>query len=347
VIPWLLLFWACTSTPPALQAQAEALADYRRAEQLRADGDRRGALAALDEAIAHRPTDVLLRAWRADLLAETDLDAAIAELDDVARAHPRFAQARYNRAAYLARQGRVEEASAELEVALRLRARSVEEARDDPDFQPHLTHPSMELLELPLSLSLSRLPDRVFRGTELEVAATVSAGGGFAIDGAAHGPIRLVRVVEDRGPASTRLVWTLDTLAAAEVRVGPVRATAEGRSPAEAAGVTVEVVGAGDDQAPAERSVALRVPSSWAEGLALARPVRRGEEVLVRVDVTDRVTVNPSVPPRSRHELRESGQPKWVTWVYPGSVEEVTVRGAGGERFSGPPTADAEDPSPR
>jgi len=343
---WTLL--ACSSTPPELVAQAAALEKFRAAESAMEGGRDADALAALDEALALRPSDVLLRAWRAHVLARTDLDAAIAELDRVAAAHPRFAEARYNRAAYLARAGRIEEAGAEVRVALELGAATIAEARRDTDFAPHLAHPAMAPLQLPIALTVERLPDKVFRGSELMVNARLEHAGTFTLSAPVRGPALVVRAVEDERDVTRAFEWTLDTVAPGTIEVGPFDVRAEERPPVQQPAQRVEVVGPQREAAPGVADVSLAAPSTWAGALELHHPVRMGGRVVVKVAPTERVEVTPPALPLQRAELRRDGQPRWVAWSYPASVTEVVVRGAGGERFRGPPErSDAGDPAPR
>ena len=338
----LLSLWGCRSTPPELASQAAALASFRAAESALEAGDPARALRALDEALAHRPADLLLKAWRAQILAETDLPAALAELDAVAAAHPQFGEARYNRAAYLARSGRIDEAGAELAVALRLGVTTVPDARADPDFAAHLAHPAMAHLALPLTVSLGRLPERVFRGSELVVRLTAETEQPVALSGGVSGPVELVRVVEDHRGDAVHLEFTLDTARPGQVAVGPLELSSGDREPASVQRHEVSVVGPDASGRVQPGEVVLEAPTQWAAGLTEARPIRRNDTVVVKVAPVDRVQTTPSVPPISRHELRSDGQPEWVAWVYPPEVTEVVVRGSGGERYRGPVLAAGE-----
>ena len=82
-------------------------------------------------------------AWHARALAaDGQLEPAVELLERVLRVHARFAEARYNRAAYLARLGRLDEAGPELARALADGAARSRQAMVDPDFAPHLDHPA-------------------------------------------------------------------------------------------------------------------------------------------------------------------------------------------------------------
>ena len=337
IIAWLWL--ACSSVPEDLASQRDALAAYRRAEAALASGAVDDALRHIDTAIARRPRDPLLVAWRAEVVARQDPLQAADDLEALLAAHPRFGIARYNRAAYLARAGKLFDAGPELQRALAEGAASVEQVRSDEDFAPHLQHPALNFLPLPqLDVSLGRLPERAFRDAEVPVVVRALTDQPVTIEGAVEGPGEVVAVVEDRRGAEQVLTWTLRAVAPGSARVGPLTVRSGGMEQALAE-ARFEVVGPLDAPQGVDVTTALPLPSDPAFACPMGVAVRGDEAIYVRTDAVSRVTVAPPQPPRWRLELREEGQTKWVTWVYPSTVDTVEVRGASGEVFSGAPRA--------
>jgi Flp pilus assembly protein TadD len=103
----------------ALAASADELADIRRLQDA---GDRAGALALAERALAAHPEDTRLRFARAVILAEAGRsDEAIAALRALNQEHPELAEPYNNLAALLAERGEVEAARTALENAIRAR----------------------------------------------------------------------------------------------------------------------------------------------------------------------------------------------------------------------------------
>lgn len=342
---WLCIVWACRSVPDDLATQRDALRAYHAAEVAREAGRTQAALEKIDEAIALRPRDALLVAWRADVVATTDPMAAAAALETLLAAHPDFHAARFNRAAYLARAGKVFEASEVLQGMVARGQTTAEAIRADADLAPHLEHPAMGFLPAPeLELSARRLPSKVFR--DAEIAWTIEVGAEAPrVTGEARGPLELVGVVETARAGRTELVYTFRALGEGTVTLGPLQVRS-GALQGEVEASTVDAVAPLGAPEAAEVTLALGTPRGWVEGVEAATPIRRGDRVWVRTGAADRVQVRPPLAPLARFELRESEAPSWVLWAYPASVDRLTVRGPGGVLFDGAPS-DAPEPSDR
>jgi hypothetical protein len=344
--------WACTSTTNVeLHAQRRAL-DAWSDGQAAAEAGRHGeARQAFERALSARPGDPILLAWRAQAeAADGEPETAIATLDRVLDAQPDFAEARYQRAAYLARTGRPAEAGPDLRRALEDGAGSPRLARSDPDFRPFVDHDAFSFLpDSSLLVGIEPLPERAFRGSEVPVVATVRDlvdPAALRVEGLVRGPIDLRRSVEDwrKGPEGTTvsLRWDLVLTGVGPVVVGPMSFRVDGEQHTSGA-ATMQAVGPEGEAEAEPQRWRLASATVHGAGLDLDRPVSSGERVFVRTDVTSQVTTIPPGQVLARHERRVDGQPEWIVWEL-GPVKKVEVRGAGGERFAGPP---APPPPPK
>lgn len=226
-----LIWWwvACTSGDPETVATREAVQSFRVGAEV-LERDPAAALTAFQTARKHQPDAPLIRAWEGMALARSgDLPAAIAVMDELLDQDPRFAEARYNRAAWLARSGRLVEAGDELQLALRLGATRPREAMRDPDFTPHLEHPAFRFLpDEMLMVAVERPTDDAFWGSEVAVRFRVLGTGGEDVQieaDQASGPLTLVGVREDEHESSEglardlRYVFRVD--GAGDVVLGP------------------------------------------------------------------------------------------------------------------------------
>jgi hypothetical protein len=345
---WAVWLWmGCSSVPPELASQRAALDAYEEAVAAREAGRHDAALEHIDTAIAARPRDPLLKAWKADLLADEDPLAAAELLETVLVAHPGFGIARYNRGAYLARAGKLFEAGPELELALGAGVATAEQLRADPDLAPHLTHPALNFVPLPtLDVVAAPLPDKVFRDAEVSWTLRVGHTDELQISGSATGPLAWVSAVEDRRADDTEITFTFRALGQGTLSMGPAVVSGGGMT-AEVPAATVDAVAPLGAEASPEADLPLWLPSVVGEGLDEGSVVRRNGQVWAKTSPVDRVAVKPAVPPTARLELRRKGQTEWVVWAYPATVSHVTVRGAGGVRHDGPPAEGGEAAAPR
>lgn len=333
----LLLLLACSRGDPELRAQKHAMDAWHEGQEALAAGDADRAIAAFARAREAQPDDPLLAAWQARAMAaDGDLDGAVDLLGIAVATHPRFAEARYNRAAYLARLGRLEEAGPELARAIEDGAARSREAMVDPDFAPHLDDPAFAFLpDEMLLVALDAPSGTLFWGSDATLRLRVVGGQGAPATVEAEelsGPIELVSVVEDvvestEGPVRD-LSWTFKVRGEGEAVLGPftVRSGPWSSRVRAVRFPTTAPPGKGvPDGAPA---LSLPVPSDVAGSLETPG-IRYGEGVLdVKTGPQDRVTITPR-PPGSpvRFELRDRSKAVWVMQRY--AVEgrpEVEIR---------------------
>jgi len=346
-----LLMLACSSPGSVeLRAQRRALDAWEEGKAALEAGRHDEASAAFQEALGAQPGEPLLLAWRARAEAEAgDVDGAIRSLDQALETRPGFPEARYHRASLLARAGRPAEAGPDLRRALEDGASTPMAARRDPDFAPYLDHDAFDFLpDSSLVVVVDPLPERAFRGSEvpLQVAVTDLADADLlSVEGLVHGPVSLRRSVEDRASnaegTSVLLRWDLVLTGVGPVTVGPLSFRLRGEQHTSDS-VAFDAVGPEGEAAAEPQRWRLSSATQLGADLELDRPVRRGDRVFVRTEVTSKVATKPEGGVLARHERRTLGQPEWVVWELE-VVDEVLVRGVGGERFSGPPAA----PAPR
>jgi len=342
---WWVLLGACSSPGNVeLRAQRQALDAWEEGEAALAAGRASDAREAFGRGLEARPSDPILLAWRAQAEAsDGDLEGAVATLDAVLEAQGDFAEARYHRAALLARIGRPEEAGPDLRRAIEDGASSARQARADPDFRPFVDHDAFGFLpDSSLLVVVEPLPERAFRGSEVPVIATVrdlADPDALDVQGLVRGPVDLRRSVEDRrrGPDGTtvHLRWDLVLAGTGPVSVGPLSFRVEGEQHTTVAS-TVQAVGPEGEATTDPARWRLASATRLGAHLALDQPQIREDRVFVRADPTSQVTTEPPGGVLARHERRTEGQPDWVVWEL-AKVQKVVVRGAGGERFSGPP----------
>jgi hypothetical protein len=357
VTVWLIggALLGCRGADPDLAAQARSLEAWEAGQAALRAGDPTTALERFGEAQQARPSP-LVGAWEARAMASRggvgDLEMALARLDDVLRARPLFAEARYNRAAYLLRldalapdEGRRVQAAAELQQALadgpHLPPRAV---LDDRDFASVLADPAFAFLPgRTLSLTVEPPPETAFWGAEVPLRLHLSGRVGRPIAVSAdpcEGPLELVSAIEETGDGDgVVLTWTWRVVGPGRAVIGPFTVRA-GELTSVADGITV-VASAPPDRAGPSRPLSLAVPSELVAALELRVPRVVDGAVVVRVRPGDRVTVEPPAEPPARYETRAQGEPVDVVWRWPKATpSRVRIRdGSGAEVFSGPPSA--------
>ena len=202
---FLLGLLACSSPQkdPQLEALRSALQFWEAGVEYMERGQPHEAQVAFKEALREDPDDLILKVWWAKSLAAAGhLEAAARVLDAVLIEEPGFVEARYNKAAYLTRMGKVDEAAPELHKALDEGAATSYDVLDDPDFQEWLDDPAFSFLpRTSMVLNLEGPRGSVFLGDEFGLTLRV-----FGADKAAlkvefrnaSGPVELVSVQEDR-----------------------------------------------------------------------------------------------------------------------------------------------------
>jgi hypothetical protein len=349
---WVALLLACNGGDPELARRKASLDAWERGVALLEGGDASAARAAFQESRKARPSDALLLAWEARAAAEQgDLDAAIALLDEALAADPGFAEARYNRAAYHARNDEPEEAAEDLTDAIMAGVdRLPRDIREDPDFAPWLGHPAFAgvLPQEPLAVAVEVPEGSVFRGSEFAVRLRIAGAGGDAIGitpEVAAGPATLVEAIEEtlqstEGPFRD-LTWRFRATGAGTIQLGPFHVYAGTRT-VIAQGVTVEAKAPpGRENPDAPGLLHFATPREMVG--SLQPPAARWSEAQGLVVVSspgDLVTITP-VPAEEavRYEIRDQGAPKWVLHQYRGAGAGAQVRVArgGSVLFEGKP----------
>lgn len=326
---------------PKLDSIATRLSTWERGKAALDAGDTVAARAAFAEARASAPDDTTLVLWEARAAAAAgDLDGALALLDQTVSSHPGASAAWYNRAAYRARQGRLEEAAADLRVALDAGVTSPWAATLDPDFAPHRADPAFAALlpAAPLSVTATGPDGAVFLGGTVEI--TLMARGlatprpSLTLAPFDAGCLTLRELVEDGQIDGDTARWVItlrfDTKGPCRASLGPFTLTGAGGVPAESGVVPVvveapegAVVGA---PAPLPRSLPLPGTLFAANPGRQALRVPGGVAALAGADEELSATRGGSpVAERVKLELRVSGQTRARGAFWPGEGA-VSVR---------------------
>ncbi len=327
----MLLIGLLGCNDPALLPFSEALASYEAGRTRLTAGDPTGAATAFAEARARDAQSPALVLWEAKAHADAgDLPAALSLLDTLLDAQPELGLARYNRAAYRARAGRLAEAASDLNVALRAEVASPYGAAADPDFAPHRADPAFSGL-LPALPALGRVtgPDgAVWIGSKLEVKVVIESltTSPLALrrEGPDPGCLHLDQLVEnDIEHADVRLrelTLRLTALGPCQAVLGPFVVTAEGVPvPLGTVNLLVEAP-PGTPAAAGTLPTEFPVPSTLAPEGATVRvaPAAGGTVALGPLDT---VLSAGGVPPAYRLEWRLGDQTRGVGGFWSGSVE--------------------------
>lgn len=345
MIGWLLACQRAPAPDPALVPLGRALAAWEEGERRLAAGDVAGAQDKLAEASAVSPSP-LLTAWEAKAKADGgDVEGAIALLDRALTAAPDFSEARYNRAAYLARLDRPEEAAAELGRAIQGGASSPLAVLEDPDFARLLGHPAFEFLPRE-ALSVAVVPPSgpVFWGAEVALRVELS---GLVRDPVQlsprqfDGPLQLLAVTEDvrtsgDGPARA-LTWTWKAVGAGPIVLGPTGVGA-GKYRAQFAAIELAADAPPDVEVPTLEPLSLPTARALLEAVperTAALVPGRGPEAahwVAHLRPGDRASTEPTLPPPARLELREDGTVTGIALRWPAAAvpTKVILRDADG-----------------
>jgi hypothetical protein len=281
------------------------------------------------------------------MAASGELEGAVALLDKALGARPKFAQARYNRAAYLARLGRLPQASQDLKLALEDGARKPIEVLEDPDFVPHLEDEAFGFLPREqLVVTVEPPPPTAFWGAEVALRLTVSGllRPELTLESAAgEGPIELVSVTEEPmvtgEGAQVRLEYRWRVVGAGPIVLGPV-VFGSGKSRVTAEAVRVAAEAPPDKLPPQVEPVVFPLPSRYAAAVPLGTAAKIDGVLVVHVGQGDRVVTEPAMGPAARCEVREGEAATAVLHRYRAGLQVHRVRivaSDGTVRFDGPP----------
>jgi hypothetical protein len=330
---WLLA--ACTSTGEfshyerALRAYDEGRAALDRNEPQ--EGVR-----AFERARAADPDSPILVAWLAKaLVADGQIDRALAVLDEGTRRHPEDATIHYNRAAILAGQGRSDDAAAELRALVGKGRVTTLDVQDDPDFAP-LRRDSRFLDLFPseqVKVEIHGEAGAVLVGEAFTMRLGIESRAGELLTltdmGKPSGLLHHQRTVEDvvhrrDGLVDRELEVTWRAVAAGTASIGPWLVAAGGTS-ALTDDLPVEVKALDGRQtklAPLEAG-AVFSPEAVLAGRPTPWAGRIGQSLVVKLapgsrhELTWEGDVRAQEPPEEL-VFREAGQPVWTAWAYRG-----------------------------
>ncbi len=321
----IIALMGCDRADPELVEQRAALDAWRAGEDALQDAPAQ-ALQHFADSLEARPGDPVLLAWAARAAARSgDLDGARVLLDEALLVTPDFAHARYNRAAYAARQGDLTAAGADLEIALAQGAALPRDVLDDPDFAAHLGDPALSFLPVePLQIVVEAPQTTVFWGSEFAVRFRVAGAYDLPLSVTAErssGPVSLVRAVEDvsmstAGPMRD-LTWTWRVLGEGTIDFGPFHTWSSARR-TRVEGVQVVAAsppgrahadpGFVDFATPGELAVGRQAPDAWAVDGELRVLYQPGQTV----------TLSPEPPTAPiRYELRNGSETVWTLDRWP------------------------------
>ena len=298
-------------------------------------GESEKARLAFAEALKWQPEDVVLRVWWAkSLAAGGHLDAAVRALDHVLSEQPTFSEARYNKAAYLARLGRIEEAAPELQSAIRAGAASSYDVHDDPDFQDWLDHPALGFLpEESITVHVEGPGGSVFMGSEFGVRVKVLGASQQIqmrpID--VGGPFEFLGVVEEVRDSEVGALHEFDirfrAVGPGELKISSFQIQSGKRS-SRVDGVKVVAL------APPNTAISpvalsekwIRTPAELRESRPVPSVWREGEALMVLSKSADDVKADRDLGVPIVYLVKEKGQPTWKLRVWLGSSSPVQVR---------------------
>ena len=339
-----------TQRHEALVAQRAALDAWRRGRELLDSGHARQARSAFDEALVHQPADPVVLAWRARAEAAAgEPDTAIETLQTVLSKQPGFAEARYNLASYLVRQGRVEVAAPELRRALADGARDPRDVLLDADFQPHLAHPALAFLpQAPLDLEVKGPGGTVFLGSDAIVRLAVT---GPSLDGLQVevpplvAPVSLSRIEErvetlPGGDERLSLTWTLRVRGPGRADLGPFAVRSGPRESTADAITLVTLAPAEVEPVPPSTVTLLRqsLLAASLDGDGVGAWLRDGS-LVVRSLPGQRVSIADGSTPDARGVYMVEREERYILsiWERPPADPTVTIRSGGQVAFTGRP----------
>lgn len=301
-------------------------------------GETLEAQVAFREALKSAPDDVILKVWWArSLAASGHQEAAVRVLDSVLLVEPSFAEARYNKAAYLTRMGKVDEAAPVLKRALEDGAATSYDVLEDPDFRNWVDDPAFSFLpQTSMVVQLEGPSGSVFLGDEFGVTFRVFGASRAPVSTdfrEVHGPIELVSVNEDQVHSTVGLVRELEfryrVVAPGRATIGPVKVSSANRSGAVAETQVVALAPPSFEISERHLDLALfKTPSEVLGDHKIPQVWSDASRVYVSSQPTDRVVfgeLRTEIP--IKYVFKERGQPKWVvhSWPKPRTDQMVDV----------------------
>lgn len=339
-----LILGCSTPEEPELILYQQAIAEYDQGTLAMDGGDLPAAIAAFERAQAFRPEDLLIGAWRAKALADSnELEAAITELSRVIAARPSFTEARYNRAAYLARLGRFDESAVDVRKLLGSEAYLASDLYEDPDFSVAVGDASFAFVPKAAVSAELVLPEHsVVQGTEVPVRLRLKSTTrltGLKVEGSVTGPAHLTRVLEERAEGSVTVTWSLRMVGAGPVSVGPFLIQATGANELQIPEKRFEAWTPPNRVGEEPRTLELELPSTRVGERRPSDAWRESDSVYVLVSEGHKVEINPSVAVDAVvYERRLNGVADWVLLQYAASDEKklrIEVRHRGQTVFEG------------
>jgi hypothetical protein len=350
MIGWILWWMLGCGGPAERIARLEASLDqWEEGVQALETGNPLAAVAAFSKAILKDPASPELWLWKGRALAEGgDLEGAIEAAGQVLVRRPDHPLARYNRACWLARLGRLEEAARDLSRVLEEGGVDRLTAARDPDLDVLRADPTTRSRVPPRRLPAWATADSeaMFVGSQWSVRILVELPVDepslhLSFDGNETAPLELMRIVEDRVPhgaiVERNIEFIFRVLGEGEGRVGPWMARGAGLE-AFLPTVPYRFLAPPGTSPVVGRSLAglFRSPEERVGALQGTGALRLEDRVVVRGEPGDRLEA--SAPPSLHVEVRQGGQPSWIAWELasePGS--RVAVHRSGALVYEGTP----------
>ncbi len=346
VLGWVL---GCGAPAERIARLEASLGLWEEGVQALEVGDPGAAVEAFSSAILKDPASPEIWLWKGRALAEAgDLEGAIQAAGQVLARRPDHPVARYNRACWLARQGRLEEAAGDLARVLEEGGVDRLDAARDPDLDVLRADPAtrsrVPARRLPAWATAD--PEAMFVGSQWSVRILVELpveepALHLSFDGDEAAPLQLMRIVEDWVPHGATVERDIEfifrVLGEGEGRVGPWLAKGAGLE-AFLPTVPYRFLAPPGASPVVGRSLAglFRSPEERVGGLQETGAVRYADHVVVRGEPGDRL--ESSTTPSLQVEVRSGGQPTWIAWEIasePGS--RVALHRSGALVYEGTP----------
>jgi len=265
--------------------------------------------------------------WAKSLAASGHREAAVRVLSTVLEDKPGFLEARYNKAAYLSRMGKVDEAAPVLRRALDEGAATVYDVLEDPDFVDWLDDPAFSFLpRTSIEVQVEGPKGAVFLGGEFGLTYQVLGAGVDSLNVVfqhASGPVELISVDEDRlrttGPTVVDLSFRYRVIASGTANFGPATISSKGRS-----GVVEshKIIALGPPKQTKDRSdlktTEMRSPKEILGRHKIPEVWQDKGRTFVSARPSDKVVYDGAMTGWPiQYVYKQSGQPHWVVHSFP------------------------------